>query len=195
MKQLSLRELEIAVLVAQGLSNKEIAQRLCVSQFRDELKEQGLIAELEVRTGRTGAGRPTKFFIPTLSTLELLGKEPPAGRGGAIHRYIQHMVQEGATAKGFIAKCEYDLGNGGIVDVHLENEQERIAVEIAAASKPQREIAHIKHCLEAGYDKVFDVFVDQRLLERTQEALDGQFSDEERARVQLLHLSKLSGVV
>jgi hypothetical protein len=80
------------------------------------------------------------------------------------------------------------------VDVHLENEEVRIAVEIAVISKPQREIAHIKHCLEAGYDKVFNVFVDQRLLERTQEAIKGEFSDAEQARVQLLHLSRLSAV-
>jgi hypothetical protein len=165
------------------------------NEIRDILKGQGLIEELEVRTGKTGAGRTAKFVIPTLAALELLGKEAPAGRGGAIHRHIQHLVQEGAAAKGFTAKCEYDLGNGGIVDVHLENEEVRIAVEIAVASKPQREIAHIKHCLAVGYDKVFDVFVGQRLLERTQEALDGQFSDEERGRIQLLHLSKLSGVV
>jgi hypothetical protein len=49
-------------------------------------------------------------------------------------------------------------------------------------------------CLEAGYDKVFIVFIDQRLLERTQEAITGVFSDAEQARVQLLPLSKLSGV-
>jgi hypothetical protein len=153
-----------------------------------------LIEELEVRTERTGAGRPTKLVIPSFTALELLGKEPPVGRGGVIHRHIQHLVEEGASAKGFIATCEYDLGNGGIVDVHLENGEVRIAVEIAAMSKPQCEIAHIRHCLAAGYDKVFDVFVDQRLLERTQEALAGEFTDEERARVQLLHLSKLSGV-
>jgi hypothetical protein len=165
------------------------------NEIRESLKAQGLIEELDIRMGRTGAGRTAKCVIPTLAALDLLGKEPPAGRGGAIHRHIQHILEEGASAKGFIAKCEYDLGNGGIVDVHLENEEQRIAVEIAAASKPQREIAHIKHCLEAGYDKVFDVFVDQRLLERTQEALDGQFSEEERARVQLVPLSKLSGVV
>jgi Type IV secretion-system coupling protein DNA-binding domain len=164
------------------------------NEIRDSLKDQGLIAELEVRTGRTGAGRTAKFVIPTLTALELLGKEPPAGRGGAIHRHMQHLVQEGAAAKGFIAKCEHDVGNGGIVDVHLENEEVRIAVEIAVMSKPQREIAHIKHCLEAGYDKVFNVFVDQRLLERTQEAIKGEFSDAERARVQLLHLSRLSAV-
>jgi hypothetical protein len=81
------------------------------------------------------------------------------------------------------------------VDVHLENEQERIAVEIAAVSKPQREIIHIKHCLEVGYGKVFAVFVDQKLLQRTQEAIDTEVSDAERERVQLVPLSKLSGVM
>jgi hypothetical protein len=164
------------------------------NQLRDDLKAQGLLEELEVRTGRTGAGRPTKVAIPTFTALEFLGKEPPVGRGGVIHRHIQHLVEEGAAAKGFTAKCEYDLGNGGIVDVHLENEDVRIAVEIAAMSKPQREIAHIRHCLDAGYDRVYDVFVDQRLLERTTEALAG-FSEGEREKIQLLHVSKLSGLM
>jgi hypothetical protein len=165
------------------------------NQLRAELKAQGLLAELEVRTGRTGAGRPTKVIIPTFTALELLGKEPPVGRGGVIHRHIQHLVAEGAAAKGFTATCEYALGNGGIVDVHVENNEElKIAVEIAVLSKPQREIAHIRQCLDASYDKVYTVFVDQRLLERTTAALGG-FSDAEREKIQLVPLNRLSAVV
>jgi DNA-binding Lrp family transcriptional regulator len=163
-----------------------------VNQLRDRLKEAGYIAEIETRLGR--AGRRTIFYIPTFAALELLGKEPPVGRGGTIHRHIQRLIVDGATANGFTAKVEHDLGNGGIVDVHLEKGDYRIAVEIAVASKPQREIAHIKNCLAVAYDRVFDVFADERLLERTQEALAG-FSDEEREKIQLLHLSKLSELI
>jgi hypothetical protein len=165
------------------------------NQLRDSLKNNGLVEELEVRIGRTGAGRAAKCVIPTLAALELLGKEPPAGRGGTIHRHIQHLAEEGATAKGYVAQCEKDLGNGGIVDVHLENEEMRIAVEIAVASKPSRELAHIRHCLAAGYDRVFDVFVDEGMLERTQALIAGEFSAEEVSKIQLVHISKVAGVV
>jgi hypothetical protein len=163
------------------------------NQIRDSLKAEGYIAEIETRLGR--AGRRTHYFIPTFQAFDLLGQEPPAGRGGTIHRHIQRLIVDGATANGFTAKVEHDLGNGGIVDVHLEKGEYRIAVEIAVASKPQREIAHMKHCLAVGYNKVFDVFAEERLLERTQEALAGGFSDEERVKVQLLHLSKLSELI
>jgi hypothetical protein len=163
------------------------------NQMRDDLKAQGLIAEIETRLGR--AGRRTIFLIPTFAGLEIVGKEPPAGRGGAIHRHIQQLIETGAAANGFTAQCEYDLGNGGIVDVHLEKGDIRIAVEIAVASKPSREIAHINHCLAFGYDRVFDIFADDKMRQKTQEALDGGFSDEERAKVQLLHLSKLSDMI
>ena len=137
-----------------------------VNQLRDSLKAQGLIEELETRLGR--AGRRTMFFIPTFTAFELLGKDPPAGRGGTIHRHIQHLIEEGATANGFTAQCEYDLGNGGnggIVDVHLEKANYRIAVEIAIASRPQRELAHIQNALAVGYDRLVDVFADQRTLD------------------------------
>jgi hypothetical protein len=161
--------------------------------LRDTLKAQGLIAEIETRLGR--AGRRTLFFIPTFTAFELLGKEPSPGRGGTIHRHIQHLIEEGATANGFTAKCEYDLGNGGIVDVHLEKGDYRVAVEIAVASRPSREIAHIKNAIVVGYDRVFDVFAEGKMLQKTQEALEGGFSAEDREKIQLLHLSKLSELI
>jgi hypothetical protein len=163
------------------------------NDLRDSLKIQGLIEEIETRLG--AAGRRTIFFVPTFTAFEILGKEPPPGRGGSIHRHIQRLIEEGAAANGFTAQCEYDLGNGGIVDVHLEKGDYRVAVEIAVASRPSREIAHIKNAIVAGYDRVFDVFVDQRLLDRTQEALLGGFSAENREKIQLLHLSKLNELI
>jgi hypothetical protein len=141
------------------------------NEIRDSLIEQRLIEQIETRLGKMA--RRTVFFVPTFTALERLGIEPPAGRGGAVHRYIQHLIEEGATAKGYSAKVEYDLGNGGAVDVHLEKDGLRIAVEVAVVSKPQREIAHIKKCLAVRYDSVYVVFVDKRLLERTTAALEG----------------------
>jgi hypothetical protein len=163
------------------------------NEIRDSLLEQGLLEQIETRLGKM-AWR-TVFFVPTFTALEQLGLEPPAGRGGAVHRYIQHLIADRAVSQGYTAKVEYDLGNGGSVDVHLERERDgiRIAVEIAAVSKPQREIAHIKHCLAAGYDKAYVVFVDQKLLERTTAALEG-FSDEELGKIRLVHLRNLSQI-
>ena len=139
------------------------------------LKAQGYIEEIETRVG-TG-GRRTHFFIPTFAAFELLGKEPPPGRGGAIHRHIQQLIEMGAAANGFTAKCEYDLSNGGIVDVHVEKGDYRVAVEIVIASRPSREIAHIKNCLAAGYDRVFDVFADDKMQQKTQEVVNSGFSE------------------
>jgi hypothetical protein len=46
-------------------------------------------------------------------------------------------------------------------------------------SRPEREIAHLKQCLDAGYDQVIGVFADETLLIRTQEAMQDVFSPEE----------------
>jgi hypothetical protein len=129
-----------------------------------------------------------------MQALERLGIDPPKGRGGMIHRAIQHMVQEGARAKGYTTRVEYQLATGAIVDVHLEKGQEKIAVEIAVMSQPRWELAHIRECLNAGYDKVFTVFADSQLLERTREAVPVVFSETEQLRIQLLPISKLAGV-
>jgi hypothetical protein len=135
-----------------------------------------------------------KILIPTMQAFELLGKEPPAGRGGTIHRHLQQMIAKVATAKGYTAHCEKELGTGAIVDVHLERGGEKVAVEIAVMSHPSRELAHIRQCLDAGYNKVFVVFADPQLLERTREALGVVFADAECSQIQLIPISKLAGV-
>jgi hypothetical protein len=53
-----------------------------------EITSPTLVFGKETRLGK--AGRWTIFFVPTFTAFELLGKEPPPGRGGTIHRHIQH---------------------------------------------------------------------------------------------------------
>jgi len=158
--------------------------------LRDTLKEKGLIEEIETRMG--SKGRLAKFLIVTFEGLELLGKEPPSGRGGAIHRYVQQMIVDGAKTKGYKTEVEKAI-SGGAVDVHLEKGGHRVGVEVAVVSKPDRELAHMRKNLDAGYDRVITVFADERLMERTQELMTGSFSEGEMAKVKLLPLKKLSG--
>ena len=98
-----------------------------------------------------------------------------------------------SSARGYIAEVDKDLGNGGIVDVHLERGGHRIGVEIAVVSKPERELAHIMKNLDAGYDRVISVFADNRLMERTQEAMKGVFSEGEVGKIRLTPLRKVGG--
>ena len=161
------------------------------NEIRDSLLAQGMIEQVETRLGKMA--RRTVFFIPTFLALERLGRDPPPGRGGAVHRYLQHVIKDRAVSQGYTAKVEYDVGNGGSVDVHLEKDGVRIAVEIAVVSKAQREIAHIRQCLAVGYDRIYVVFLEQRLLARTTAALAG-FSDEEVEKIRLVHVSHLSQV-
>jgi hypothetical protein len=174
---------------------KEVGVRAArITTMRDELKAQGLLQELAVRSTSPSGGRPTKILIPTLQAFTLLGKEPPVGRGGAIHRYVQQMIVQGATNKGYSATVEKAVGNGAIVDVHLQKEERRIAVEIAVVSTPEREISHIRNCLSVGYMQVVTLFADDTLLQRTATSMQAAFSPVEAGKVRLLPLGKLSQV-
>jgi hypothetical protein len=121
----------------------------------------------------------------------LFGINPPHGRGGVLHRHVQQMVTEGATAKGYRVACEKVLETGAIVDVHLERPGVNIAVEIAVFSTPEREIAHIRNCLAVGYNQVFVIFADENLLAHTVRIIQETFSGQEAEKVQLLPLSQL----
>ena len=164
------------------------------TRIRDGLKAQGLIAELDISTTRVRGGRPSKCIIPTLAGLEVMGLEPPPGRGGSVHRSIQERVVQGALAKGYSATVEYQLASGGIVDVHLEKGAglRRIAVEIAIVSTVEREITHLRHSLAAQYDQIFTLFGDEQLLAKVASAIQTALSSDEQRKVRLLPLRQLA---
>jgi hypothetical protein len=166
------------------------------TEIRDRLREQGFLLELKLRSGKPGAGRPRKCIVPSFQAFAQLGIAPPKGRGSTMHRQIQQLVAAGARAKGYSTQVEKTLATGNIVDVHLERGQEKIAVEIAIASRPELELSHFRNCLDFGYDQVYGIFLDdQDLLVRTAKAIGKAFSEEEKDRVRLLPLSKIFHVV
>jgi hypothetical protein len=81
------------------------------------------------------------------------------------------------------------------VDVHLENGAQRIAVEIAIASLPEREIGHMRNCLTNGYDQVYGIFADEHLLGRTAIAMQTAFTERELGKIRLLPLRHLGQVL
>jgi hypothetical protein len=164
------------------------------NNLRERLASKGFLTELEVRTSRIGAGRPTKFVIPTLAAVEVLGADPPNGRGGVIHRALQHAVATSAESKGYQAKVEYPLGNGAIVDVYLEKGTEKVGVEIAIVSRVGREVAHLRSALAADLTSVFGLFADEKLMAQTAQLVTNTFSVQEQGRVRLLPLSQLSHI-
>jgi hypothetical protein len=165
------------------------------NEIRQRLKAKGYLSDVALRTGRPTAGRPATYTLLTFQAFALLGIAPPTGRGGVLHRRVQSLIRDGAAAKGYTAIVEKALGNGGIVDVHLEKGQHRIAVEVAIASKAEREIAHIKHLLAVGYyDQIYTLFADDLLLSQTATLIRETLSAEEAGKVRLLPLSQLSAV-
>ena len=80
-------------------------------------------------------------------------------------------------------------------DVSLEKDGHCIGVEVADASKPDREVAHIRNLLLDGYDQVFSLFVDERLMEKTRQAIHQEFSEEELTKITLLPVKHMETIL
>jgi hypothetical protein len=76
----------------------------------------------------------------------------PMGKGGKRHKYLQHMVTQCAQQRGWRATIEMPTGKGAeSIDVVLERESRRIAVEISVTSTVELELGNLKKCLAAGF--------------------------------------------
>lgn len=162
------------------------------SKLRADLIAKGYLAEVETRLGK--GGKLAKFLIPTFTTLELFDMVPSNGRGGPIHRHVQQLVAAEAEAKGYTTITEHELPSGAIVDVHVANGSETIAVEIACASRLSRELEHIRSALEAGYSRTVTLVFSDELLCQLQSAVSKQLSVVEATRVRVVPMKQVGGV-
>jgi hypothetical protein len=92
-------------------------------------------------------------------------KSTDVGRGGAMHRYLQHLVKRLAEERGFRAVIE-DAALTGRADVVLHRDEIIVGCEISITTDAEHEGANLKKCLAAGFARVLFVSPEKRQRER-----------------------------
>jgi len=112
---------------------------------------------------------------------------PALGRGGAEHKYLQHLVKRLAEDRGWRATIEQAvLGGTGSIDVAFEKDGEKIACEISVSSTAEQEIGNIQKCLAAGYDQVLVLSSDKKALRTLEDFVMMNLETAQRDRVHFL---------
>jgi len=151
-------------------------------RLKKELIEKGLVSQEETREGRKG--RLAKVLTVTDKAASILRNSPPSGKGGDFHKQLQSMIKEQAELYGWKAKIEERIRKSlESVDVGLQKDDVRVAVEISSTSGPLQEIGNIRKCLEAGYDYVLSVCPDEESLSLLKREARKRFILKERERV------------
>lgn len=93
-------------------------------------------------------------------------KAQPAAEVGSEHRYLQNIIKRIGESEGFVATIEKEVFGGvGKIDVALENENHRIACEIAVTNTTEYEVLNIRKCLSSGFDRLAVISSDTRRLQ------------------------------
>lgn len=96
----------------------------------------------------------------------------PASKIATQHRYLQTLIKKMAQSRGYKATIEEATPAGGRVDVGLEKDGKRIAVEISVTTDDSWEIHNVEKCLAAGYDTVIVCSNDAKNLQRIKKQVE-----------------------
>lgn len=99
---------------------------------------------------------PLKEITHTKEILDPTSKEVLEKRSNDNqHRYLQMFIKKMAEQRGFVARLEEPTADGkGRVDISLEKQGKKIAIEVARTTETAWEIHNLKKCLQANYDVV-----------------------------------------
>lgn len=153
-------------------------------KLKTGLKEKGLLQEISTHLGP--GSRVAKFLLLTpkgFKTLDM-GFGPGAGKGGTLHRYWQSVIKFHAEGNGYRATIEEQISDGReAADVGLERNGERLAVEISVTTDLNDEIGNVRKCLQARYDRVIILFLDENKAGEFQNTIGKILANEEISRV------------
>jgi len=124
---------------------------------------------------------------PTAEAKRVAPLVGPAGREEPPHRYLQTIVKMTAEQRGYRAVIEEPTPDGkGRVDVGLERNREKIAVEISVTTDSEQELHNIEKCLRAGYGTVIVCSSEKKNLEAIRKMISEKLSSAEQSKVLLL---------
>lgn len=125
---------------------------------KDETPAEEVRAEEHVSAPTEIPSRAPK----TPRTVAAPAVEPaPLGRGGAEHKYLQHLIKRLAEERGFRAVIEEPVQDGR-VDVVLRKDAIAVACEVSITTDMHYEIENLKKCLGAGFTRIIFVSPDKK---------------------------------
>lgn len=154
--------------------------------LRSKLTQRGMVEANKIATGKRGG---------QVSLLEVMqegwaylrsiksGIEPPPGKGGFLHKYYQHKVQEMLVSAVALDVRIEDASTGKSVDVSAEINGQRVAYEILVTGIEKEKSNIVKDV--SGYDRVVMLVSDDRQLEELQEWIDSELDSNLRDKVEV----------
>ena len=101
--------------------------------------------------------------------------------GGAVHEFWKEEIAKYYEGKGFRVIKEKAVNGGKTVDICVLNEGKRVAVEIETGRSDA--LWNIQKDIEAGFDEVVSVAVDEEVLARLRTAISKAYSDKKKVKV------------
>ena len=95
------------------------------------------------------------------------------GKGGQRHKYLQHLVSQCGQQHGWRSTIEFPVKEGSI-DVVLEREDRKLAVEISVTTSAELELANLRKCLAAGFTNIFMLNEEARSLTKLQRLAESE---------------------
>ncbi len=170
-------EVEAAVFVSQANTapSAEIkdAAQTSVTEIRHDAS---VMKNAVVEQQEKSVSSPPETFLSDSNSLPL---SEVSDKQTQQHKYLQSLVKRIGENKGFVAVTEKEVfGGAGRIDVALENEALRIAVEISVTNGAEYEVQNIQKCLAAEYDTVIMLSADARHLEKIRQKAEEILSPE-----------------
>ena len=119
------------------------------------------------------APEPSASPIPT--------RPPPPipsspGRGGQMHKYLQHLVKRLAEERGFRATIEAPAGTGQ-VDVLLERDELRVGCEVSVTTDREHEAENLRKCMRAGFTHIVCISSEKKVRTHLTLVASTEFAD------------------
>jgi hypothetical protein len=153
-------------------------------KLRTAVKDKKLLQEVTTHLG--SGSRIAKFVYLTPEGFAALGIEfgPESGKGGQLHRYWQSIIKFHAESKGYRVTIEEPIiGSKETVDLGIERDGKRTAIEISIITDAENEVANIKKCLRAGYDKIVVLVLEEEKAKAFKEVAKKVFTDQELGKI------------
>ncbi len=127
------------------------------TRLKKKLVEVGHLVEVKVPL--KAKGRAATLLVLSPPGREAIGLPHLSGKGGPVHQHLQRLVATQAEHAGWHSRIEGFGTNGKLVDVALEKDGQRVAIEISVTTRAEHEFENIRGAITGGFGTVITLCV------------------------------------